>query len=256
MKNPWGIVGEKAAGEHVRENLRYWKDGSNFTPEDLLHMSWFGIQPWEVKLEGEVLQGLVRLAPLEKWRREEFLAVLASVSFGAVMKLRKLQIEERWHWAMEIIRHPETYGPLGDVLDLGWTREGELWEWIEASDRSWSAYEGVERLWKRLVDSNRPIPPALAAWSTEVAAGDRSQLTLGHRPASEIHRNRAILKTIWDLTATPEQRKAGIKKVTNEKVYELVAEELNLALETVRTIWRRGKAPCDDQYVAPSKRPF
>ena len=256
MKNPWGIVGEKAAREHVRENLRYWRDGLNFTPEDLLHMSWFGIQPWEVKLEGEVLQGLVRLAPLEKWQVEESKAVRNSMSPGADLKLRKLEFEGRWHQAIEMIQHPETYGPLGDVLDLGWTREGELWEWIEASDRSWSAYEGVKRLLKRLMDSNRPMPDALIQWSLKVAAGDRSQPTLDHRPASERHRNRAILKTIRDLTETPEQSKAGIKKVTNEKVYQLVAEELNLALETVRTIWRRGKAPFDEQYIAPSKRPF
>ena len=256
MNNPWGIVGEKAARGHVRETLRYWKDGFNFTPEDLLHMSWSGIQPWEVKLEGEVLQGLVKLAALEEWRREEVFAVSESMSFGAVMKLRKLQLEGQWHWAIEIIRYPELYGPVGDVLDLGWTRKGELWRWIDASDSSWSAYEGVKRLWNRLADLNRPIPPPLAAWSMEVAAGARSQPTIGHRPTSETHRNRAILKTVRDLTATCEQRRAGIRKVTKEKVYQLVAEELNLELDTVRTIWRRGKAPFDDQYIAPSKRPF
>ena len=256
MKNPWGTIGEEAAREHVRENLRYWKDSHNFTPEDLLWMAWFGIQPWEVKLEGEVLQGLVKLAALEEWRREEVFAVLKSMSLGAVMKLHKLRLEGRWHWAIEIIQHPELYGPVGDVLDLGWTREGELWRWIDASDRSWSAYEGVKRLWKRLADSNRPIPPPLVTWSMEVAAGDRSQPTIGHRPASETHRNRAILKTIRDLTATCEQSRAGIRKVTKEKVYELVACELNLEVPTVRTIWRRGKAPFDDRYIAPSIRPF
>ena len=256
MKNPWGTVGEEAAREHVRENLRYWKCGFNFTPEDLLHMSWFGIQPWEVKLEGEVMQSLSKLAALEEWRREEVFAVLNSMSFGARMKLRKLRLEGRWHWAIEIIQHPELYGPVGDVLDLGWTRKGELWEWIDASDRSWSAYEGVKRLWKRLADSNQPIPVALVTWSMEVAAGDRSQPTIGHRPTWETHRNRAILKTIEDLTATREQSRAGIRRVTKEKVYQLVAEALNLELGTVRTIWRRGKAPFDDQYIAPSKRPF
>ena len=256
MKNPWGDIGEEAAREHVRENLKYWKDGKNFTSEDLLWMSWSGIQPWEVKLEGEVLQGLVRLAALEDNQEEESKAVLRSMSLGAQMKMRKLQLEGRRHWAIEIIRHPELYGPVGDVLDLGWTREGEMWEWIEASYRSWSAYEGVKRLLKRLVNSNQRIPAGLVAWWKAATEGCLSQPPICHRPASETHRNRAILKTIRDLTATCEQSRAGIRKVTKEKVYELVACELNLEVPTVRTIWRRGKAPFDDRYIAPSIRPF
>ena len=47
MNNLWGIVGEEAARGHVRENLKLWKDGHNFTPEDLLWMSWSGIPVWE-----------------------------------------------------------------------------------------------------------------------------------------------------------------------------------------------------------------
>ncbi len=256
MKNPWGIVGEKAAREHVRGNLLLWKAGWNWTPEDLLRIAWSGIQPWEVKLEGEVLQGLVRRAALEDSQKEEWQAVLSGMSLGALMKLRKLQLEGRSHWAIELIRHPELYGPVGDVLDLGWTREGEMWDWIEASYHSWSAYEGVKRLRQWLVDSNQRIPAGLVAWWKAATEGCLSQPPIGHRPASETLRNRAILKTIRDLTATREQRRAGIRKVIKEKAHNLVACELNLEVITVRTIWQRSKTPFDDWYIAPSIRPF
>ena len=63
----------------------------------------------------------MRLAASEEWGRKEFYKVMDSISFGAEMKLRKLQLEGRYHWAIELIRHPELYGPVGDVLDLGWT---------------------------------------------------------------------------------------------------------------------------------------
>ncbi len=62
---------EDAHREFVRKNLRLWIDGYNFTPEDLLPLAWFGVQPWMVKLEGEAPQVLVKLAALEEPRREE-----------------------------------------------------------------------------------------------------------------------------------------------------------------------------------------
>ena len=46
--------GNDAHREIVRSNLWLWIDGYNFTPEDLLPLAWFGVQPWMVKLEGEV----------------------------------------------------------------------------------------------------------------------------------------------------------------------------------------------------------
>ena len=92
-------------------------------------------------------------------------------SFSTFITLIRLDFEGRLHQALEMIRHPEIHGPVGDVLDLGWTREGELEEWIEASDRSWSAYEGVKRLLQRLRYYEEPIPEALARWSMDVAAG-------------------------------------------------------------------------------------
>ena len=259
MKNPWGIVGEQTARDHVRESLKFWKDGHDFAQEHLLSMAWFGIPVWEVKLKGEVLQGLLKLAALEEGQDHEADLVFNSLGLGVQLKLRKLHIEGGWDKAMEMVRHPEIYGPVRDVLDLGWTREDELEQWIAASESSWSAYEGVKRLLLILMvqmSSDRPIPFALALWSMEVAAEVRSRPALGHRPTSETHRNRAIVRTIRDLTATPEQRKAGIKKVTQEMAFMLVAEELCLEKETVKRIWLKGKDPLTPEYVAPSQRPF
>ena len=135
-------------------------------------------------------------------------------SFSTFITLIRLDFEGRWHKALEMIRHPEVYGPVGDVLDLGWTREGELEEWIEASDRSWSAYEGVKRLLRGLRYCEEPIPEALARWSMDVAAGDRRQPSKGHRPASQRYRDGDIVKTIRSLTAGHLPRRARTKMVT------------------------------------------
>ena len=72
MKTPWGDIGEAAARKIVRENLWPWQDGGACTPEDLLHMSWFGMQPWLVELEGETLKAMMKLAALEEWQIFQF----------------------------------------------------------------------------------------------------------------------------------------------------------------------------------------
>ena len=251
-----GRVGEDAARELVRDNLRLWKDGRNGASEDLLHMAWFGMQPWVVKLEGEALQALVKLAAVEEGQHGEIFTVLMSISFGAEWELFKLRIEGRWDRAIEMIRHPEIYGAVGDVLDLGWTREVELEEWIEASDRSWGAYEGVKRLLKRLLNSNQPIPGALVQWSMEVAVGARRQPSKGHRPASVTYRDGAIVNTIRDLTASRSQRRAGIKKLTKEMACQLIAEEISLEPDTIQKIWQKGRTFRDLKFIAPAARPF
>ena len=170
-----------------------------------------------------------------------------SMSFAAQMKMLKLQLEDRYHWAIEIIRNPKLYGPWETFWTWAGLEKGEMWVWIEASYHSWSAYEGVNRLHKWLVNRNQRIPAGLVAWWKAATEGCLIQPPIGHRPASVTFRNRAILKTLRDLTATREQRRMGIRKVTNEKAYELVACELILDVDTVRTIWRKGKAPFDDR---------
>ena len=256
MKTPWGDIGEAAARKIVRENLWPWQDGGACTPEDLLHMSWFGMQPWLVKLEGETLKVMVKLAALEEWQIFQFFEVLGSHGILAEVEVFRLREEGWWDRAVEMIRNPEVYGPVGDVLDLGWTRKAELDEWIEASDRSWGAYEGVKRLLKRLRNCNEQIPDALVQWSIDVAAGDLSQPRIGHRPASETYRDGAILKTIMELTASRSERRAKIRKLTQLMACEVVAEELYLEPETVRKIWQTGSNFSDVWTIAPAARPF
>ena len=172
------------------------------------------------------------------------------------MEVFRLREEGWWDRAVEMIRNPEVYGPVGDVLDLGWTREAELDEWIEASDRCWGAYEGVKRLLKRLRNCDEQIPDALVQWSIDVAAGDLSQPRIGHRPASETYRDGAILKTVMELTASRSERRAKIRKLTQLMAYEVVAEELYLEPETVRKIWQTGSNFSDVWTIAPAARPF
>ena len=256
MKNPWGDIGEEAARKIVRNNLRHWTDGGNCDPEDLLHMAWFGMQPWLVELEGETLKAMVKLAALEKWQIFQFFEVLGSHGILAEVEVFRLRSEGRWDRVIEIIRNPEIYGSVGDVLDLGWTREAELDEWIEASGRSWGAYEGVKRLLKRLRNCNEPTPDALAQWSIDVAAGDLSQPRIGHRPASETYRDGAMLKTIMELTASRSERRARIRKLTQQMACEVVAKELDLEPETVMKIWRTRSTLRDVWIIAPAARPF
>ena len=155
-----GREGEDAHRERVRETLRFWKEGRTFTPEDLLSLAWSGQQPWVVKVAGEALQILVKVAASEREPDRKLETRMGLSSFSTFITLIRLDFEGRLHKALEMIRHPEVYGPVGDVLDLGWTREGELEEWIEASDRSWSAYEGVKRLLQGLRYCEEPIPEA------------------------------------------------------------------------------------------------
>ena len=251
-----GREGEDAHRERVRETLRFWKEGRTFTPEDLLSLAWSGQQPWVVKVAGEALQILVKVAASEREPDRKLETRMGLSSFSTFITLIRLDFEGRLHKALEMIRHPEVYGPVGDVLDLGWTREGELEEWIEASDRSWSAYEGVKRLLRGLRYDEEPIPEALARWSMDVAAGDRRQPSKGHRPASQRYRDGDIVKTIRSLTAGPLQRRARIKMVTQEMACQLVAEELHLGFDTVRKIWQRDKSLRDPWLLAPALRPF
>ena len=167
-----------------------------------------------VKVQGEALQILVEVAALEGEPDRKLETGMGSRSLSAFITLIRLHFEGRWQQAIEMIRHPEIYGPVGDVLDLGWTRERELEEWIEASDRSWSAYEGVKRLLQGLRYCEEPIPEALARWSMDVAAGDRRQPSKGHRPASQRYRDGDIVKTIRSLTAGHLPRRARTKMVT------------------------------------------
>ena len=256
MKNPWGDIGETAAREIVRENLWYWNDGGNCDPEDLLHMAWFGMQPWIVKLEGKALQGLVKLAPWDNWESKGFLEAVMWVPLCAHFQLFRLRQEGRWDLAVEMVRHPEVYGPVGDVLDLGWTREAELDEWVEASGRSWGAYEGVKRLLTRLRDGGHPIPPVLHQWAVDVAVGDRRQPSLAHRPAAAAYRDSAIVGTIGTLITRSWNHKARIKKLTLDAACQLVGEELKLQPETVLKIWRKGCFFWSPWFVAPAIRPF
>ena len=251
-----GREGEDAHRERVRETLRFWKEGRTFTPEDLLSVAWSGKQPWVVKVQGEALQILVKVAALERKPGEGLGARMGLSSSSTFITLVRLDFEGRLHHALEMIRHPEIYGPVGDVLDLGWTRERELEEWIEASDRSWSAYEGVKRLLQGLRYDEEPIPEALARWSMDVAAGDRRQPSKGHRPASQRYRDGDIVKTIRSLTAGHLPRRARTKMVTQEMACQLVAEELHLGFDTVRKIWQRDKSFRDPWLLAPALRPF
>ena len=148
----------------------------------------------------------------------------------AEVEVFRLRSEGRWDRIIEMIRNPEVYGPVGDVLDLGWTREAELDEWIEASGRCRGAYEGVKRLLKRLRNCDEQIPDALVQWSIDVAAGDFSQPIIGHRPASETYRDGAILKTVMELTASRSERRAKIRKLTQLMAFEVVAKELDLVV--------------------------
>ncbi len=249
--------GEDAHREIVRSNLWLYMDGRNFTPEDLLSVAWYGGPPWMVKLEGEALQGLVKLAALEvPWRKEEVYAAWESMSFGARRKLRRLAMEGGWHDAMYMIRHPEMFGPVGDVLDLGWTLEGELCVWIAGSEYHWSAYEGVQRLLASLCNHNKPIPDALLKWAIEVAMSVRSQPTKGNRPASETYRDGTIVQIIRDLTALSSRRRAGSKKLTRDMACQLIGEELHLEPDTIQKIWQKGKSINNPQFIAPAARPF
>ena len=265
MKNPFGDIGKEAADKHVREALWPWeknkkkkgkKREEQFTPEGLLSMAWSGEQPWVVEVDGEALQVLKRLAALEEMRGEEFYSVVESVTPDARGTLLKLWYEGSWYWAMELLRHPATYGPVGDVLDLRWTKEGELHRWIAASTHSWSAYEGVKKLLDWLIYCERHIPDALARWSADVALGVRKQPPIGHRPADETYRDAVIVQTIRSLTATPSQRKAGIRKLSQEKACELVADYLGLGNNTVWKIWKKSRSLLDPRLVAPAMRPF
>ena len=256
VRNPWGDIGEDDARKLVRENLRFWRGGRSFTPEDLLQAAWFDTPPWVVRLEGKTLKALQKLAGLEEWSGDEFYKAVLSIRLWDHWELFRLRQEGRWDRAVEMIRHPEKYGPVGDVLDLGWTREAELEEWIEASAHSWGAYEGVRRLLKRVQDSNEPIPDALGKWAVEVAIGDRSKPTIAHRPASATYRNEAIVRTIGALITDPWDRAAGIKKLTIQTACLLVAEELDVDLETVLKIWQEGKRFSHPEFTAPAVRPF
>lgn len=256
MANPWGDVGEQTARKIVRDNLWFWESGRCFTPEDLLSLAWSGQQPWLVKLEGKPLQALVRMAGLKPGQREEFWATHESASIGAQLTLFRLGYEGRLRLAIEIIRHPEVYGPVGDVLDLGWTKEGELDDWIEASATSWSAYQGVSRLRKLLIDYHRLIPDVLDKWDTELYTGARRRLTKDGRPNSTRYRNRAIVLTVYSLIASHSERTAGVKKLKKILVHRLVSEYLTLPLETVEDIWQNGKSFHDLWTLAPTLRPF
>ena len=252
----WGTVGEETARKHVRDMLWFWKDDRRFTLEDLLSLAWSGQQPWLVKLEGEPLQSLVRLVGLKNVAYEDFSAVEESASIGARLTLFRLAYEGRLGLAISIIRNPEIYGPVGDVLDLRWTKEGELDDWIEASETSWSAYNGVKRLRERLIEYNQRMPDALTKWATEVDTGARKRPVKGHRPTTKTYRNRAIVFTIYDLTATASERRAGIKKVKKDVACELIYKYLGLALETVQEIWQKRKSFQDPWLLAPTLRPF
>ena len=249
--------GEDVYREVVRKNLGFWIGGSNHTPEDLLCLAWDGEQPWVVKLEGEALQAIVKLAALEERRYEDVDAVFHSISFGARLTLRRLHMEGTWHQALQMIEHPEIYGPVGDVLELGWPREVELYLWIEASEYSWSAYEGVKRLLKSLYSPGEPVMPAvLLEWAIEVALGERRQPSKGHRPVSETHRDQAIVLTIFDLTEPSSRRRRGSKRLTRQMACQLIGEELNLEPDTIQKIWQKGKSINNPQFIAPSARPF
>ncbi len=117
-----GREGEDAHRDRVRETLRFWKEGRIFTPEDLLSLAWSGKQPWVVKVEGEALQILAEVAALEGEPDRKLETKMGSRSLSAFITLIRLHFEGRWQQALEMIRHPEVYGPVGDVLDLGWTR--------------------------------------------------------------------------------------------------------------------------------------
>ena len=257
MLDAWGTVGKEAATGYVREALSFWKDPKrSFTPEQLLCLAWSGQQPWLVEVEGEALQALKTLAALEGGPDEGLYADIALIDFRTFLTLIRLRDEGRLHQAIEMIRHPEGYGPVGDVLNLGWTRESELETWIAASDRSWGAYEGVRLLLEMIRCIGDCIPPLLARWASDVAEGRRVRPKRRGRPATKPYRNGAIVKVIRNLTASPLERRAKIKKVRLDEACELVADELGLKENYVKEIWQKRHSSGVLRLTAPPARPF
>ena len=71
--------------------------------ELLLRLAWFGLRPRMVKLEGEALRVLVKLAGLEvPWREEEVYAACGSMTRGPHLKLRRLRMEGVWYVAVRL----------------------------------------------------------------------------------------------------------------------------------------------------------
>ena len=263
-KNWWGDIGEELARKHVLEALWPWREAMRpgkedwcLKPEDMLSLIWFGQQPWVTRVEGEALQILKELAALEREPGEDLYTALGMLSFSAFSTLLRLRFEGRLHEAIEMIQRPEVYCLVGDVLELGPTREEELEAWVEASDRNWNAYAGVKQLLKRLRDWEHPIPDALARWSEEVESGARAQPTIGHRPVSVIYRDGAEVKTIRDLTDRQFWGMSGIAAVSVNKACKLIAGELQLDEDYVKKIWQKGKDSRDHRFIAPPNvRPF